>query len=87
MISLRSISHKEFAIKYIITMDSDINKRYTFNVSNQYIFKYIISHFERNNKYCEDNLKLKETCLFANEHLFSKEEENNIWYCKSLHTD
>lgn len=68
-------------------MDSDINKRYTFNVSNQYIFKYIILHFEQNNKYCEENLKLKEICLFVNEHLFSTEPQNNIWYCKSLHTD
>lgn len=68
-------------------MDSDINKRYTFNVSNQYIFKYIISYFEKNNKYFDENLKLKEICLFSNEHLFSAEEQNNIWYCKSLHTD
>jgi hypothetical protein len=25
--------------------------------------------------------------LFAKEHLFSTEEQKNIWYCKSLHTD
>lgn len=68
-------------------MDYDINKRYTFNVSNQYIFKYIMSHFEDKNKYYEDNLRLKEICLLANKHLFVKDQKDNIWYCKSLHTD
>lgn len=64
------------------------NKRYAFNVSNRYIFKYIISHFEKTNKHYEANLKLKQICLDANEHLFSNDKEtNDIWYCKSLHTD
>ena len=71
-------------------MNSNTNKRYAFNVSNQYIFKYIISHFEKNNKYYEANLNLKQICFQANEHLFSKDKDKdkeNIWYCKSLHTD
>jgi len=72
-------------------MNSNIDKRYTFNVSNQYIFKYILSHFNKQNTFFQDNLNLKQICLQANECIFFKDtdkaDKESEWYCKSLHTD
>jgi hypothetical protein len=69
-------------------MNSNIDKRYAFNVSNQYIFKYILSHFDKKYIYFQDNLKLKMICLQANECIFLNDtDKESGWYCKTLHTD